>query len=96
MEQTIGSAQFLNGEGKITQLPARGKAKRAVLEYLAAKFELSRDYTEQEVNELCGQWHTFGDYFLLRRELIDNALMDRTRDGRKYWRVRRETPESDG
>lgn len=94
MEQKIRITQFLDGEGKITQLPGRQKVKQAVLEYLAAKFELGRGYTERQINEVCGQWHTFGDYFLLRRELVDNGLMDRERDGSRYWRVWEEAPAS--
>lgn len=78
--------RFLDGEGKIKQLPAKKDAKLIVLAYLAEKFAAGRDYTEIEVNAIIDSWHTFGDYFLLRRELIDNGLMERTRDGARYWK----------
>lgn len=87
MEQTIKIKQFLDSTGKITQLPQRQKAKHALLEYLTEKFEPGRTYSEREVNSICNQWHTFGDYFLLRRELVDHGLLCREQDGSHYWRT---------
>ena len=79
-------AAFLNEEGKIKQLPAKHKLRMEVLAYLAEKFQADRDYTEKEVNALIDQWHTFADYFLLRRELIDHHFLCRTSDGVRYWK----------
>lgn len=78
--------RFIDEEGKIKQLPAKKEPRLAVLAYLAEKFEAGRDYTEKEVNAIIENWHTFGDYFLLRRELIDSGLMRRERDGSRYWK----------
>lgn len=78
--------RFLDEEGMIAQLPAKGKPRLDVLEYLAEKFETGRDYREKEVNAIISGWHTFGDYFLLRRELIDHRLLLRTPDGSRYWK----------
>jgi len=77
---------FLDDKGRIKQLPSRGKPRSAVLEYLATKFSSDKDYTEKEVNAIIDNWHTFGDYFLLRRELIDYQFLCRTRDGARYWK----------
>lgn len=55
------------------------------LEFLAAKFEMGREYSEKEVNEILNQNHTFGDPALLRRELYMKKLLDRTPDGSRYW-----------
>lgn len=87
MEPKIKINQFLDNSGKIKQLPQKAKVRYAVLEYLVGKFEADFVYTERQVNEICNQWHTFGDYYLLRRELIDHDLLCRERDGSKYWRV---------
>ncbi len=57
-----------------------------VLSYLAEKFEVNRDYTEKEVNCICDEWHTFSDYFILRRELVDNGLLCREPSGSRYWK----------
>ena len=87
MEQTIKIKQFLDSDGKITQLPQKQKVKRALLEYLTGKFEPGHIYSEREINDVCSRWHTFGDYFLLRRELVDYGLICRKRDGSHYWRA---------
>jgi hypothetical protein len=77
---------FLDDEGKIKKLPSKGETRRAVLAYLATKFSPDRDYNEKEVNAIIDVWHTFGDYFLLRRELIDHQFLSRTRDCARYWK----------
>lgn len=87
MEKIIKIKQYLDSSGKITQLPKKQKARRALLEYLIGKFDLGRTYSEREVNDICSEWHTFGDYFLLRRELVDHDLLCRERDGSRYWRA---------
>ena len=51
---------------------------------------LFRSYTEKEVNALLDERHTFGDFFLLRRELCDSGLLQRERDGSRYWRPQKE------
>jgi len=86
MEKEINIRPFLDGKGKITQLPKKLKVRLIVLAYLAEKFEIGRDYSEREVNAVCDAWHTFGDFFQLRRELVDYGLLNRERDGTRYWR----------
>lgn len=78
--------RFINEAGRITQLPRRRRERLALLTYLAEKFEPYTVYTERQVNQICDQWHTFGDYFLLRRELVDSGLLCRERDGSRYRR----------
>jgi hypothetical protein len=78
-------SRFLE-DGKIKQLPVKETYRRYVLQYLASKFEAETEYTEGRVNAIIDEWHTFGDYFLLRRELINSGLMKRLPDGSKYWR----------
>ncbi len=77
--------RFLEGE-RIRQLPTKGAHRLLVLKYLASKFETGRDYTEGQVNAIIDDWHTFGDYFILRRELIDCGLLRRLPNGSRYWR----------
>lgn len=86
MEQMIEINKFLNDSGKIIQLPQKKSTKTAVLSYLAEKFKADHDYTEKEVNSVCESWSTFGDFFLLRRELIDSGLLCREPDGSRYWK----------
>ena len=87
MEQKeLDIARFLDADGKIAFLPKKRPLRAAVLRYLAEKFEIGRDYKEREVNAIVDQWHTFGDLFLLRREMIEAGVMRRERDGSRYWR----------
>lgn len=90
MEQNINITRFLDSDGKIKQLSQKKKFRVATLCYLAEKFESNRNYTEKEVNAICNEWHTFEDYFLLRRELVDNGLLCRELDCTRYWK-----PEND-
>ena len=90
MPATIRISQFLDDEGRVIQLPKKQTARRAVLAYLAGKFDLDTDYTEKQVNILCNSWHTFGDPCFIRRELVDNGLLDRENDCSRYWRVAEE------
>jgi len=83
-------AVFLDDEGSIKQYPAAAKKKVLVIEYLAGKFEKDRIYTEKEVNAIINQWHTFGDYFLLRRMLIEYGFMGRKPNGSEYWVIKRQ------
>jgi hypothetical protein len=62
--------------GRLKALPVRAWQRRAVLEYLAARFDAGIDYPEAEVNDLLGQFHE--DYASLRRCLIDEGLLTRS------------------
>ena len=95
MERKINIEPFLNGEGQLTQLPQKQKVRQVLLAYLAGKFDPERMYNEREVNVICEDWHTFGDYFLLRRELVEHGLLCRKRDGSAYWRAPILTPEAE-
>jgi hypothetical protein len=75
---------FVDDEGRLAQWPVRQKVQRMATAYLASKFEPSREYSEREVNELLLDWHTFGDWALLRRLLCDWRHMERERDGSRY------------
>ena len=78
--------RFLDESGCLIGWPSKKPLKAAALRYLGTKFAFGRFYTEKEVNARIGEWHTFGDYFLLRRELIESAILLRERDGSKYWK----------
>ena len=77
---------FLDDKGKVKQFPMKNGPKRAVLGYLAEKFDVGIDYTEKEVNAILQSWHTFSDFHLLRRELIDGEFLCRTNSGSRYWK----------
>ena len=88
---------FLDASGKLTAFPAKRKMKIYCLFYLAQKFETEKEYTEQEINNVLLDWHTFADPATLRRELYDYRFLDRSLDGKVYRLAERQpTPEELG
>jgi hypothetical protein len=83
--QTIDS--FLDSENRITKWPSKMAMKIEVIKYMAQFFEKNITYTEKEVNAIISKHHTFNDYFMLRRGLIDYKLLARTRNGSEYWKL---------
>lgn len=94
MNSTLNIARFLDDCGKITQLSRKRELRIATLSYLSEKFSEHILYTEKEVNQICNEWHTFGDYFILRRELIDNGFLCRNPNGSTYWKTQQNEEES--
>jgi RimJ/RimL family protein N-acetyltransferase len=94
MKRSTGQ-RFLNSDGRLEQWPSHRDDKLLVLAYLASKFDPDTTYTEREVNELLNEWHTFGDWPLLRRELFDRGFIDRNRDGTNYHLRKIPTPLDD-
>lgn len=84
MELTHILRNFLDLDGKLAAFPAKRKMKLYALLYLAQRIPADTDFTEQEVNGILLDWHTFADPATLRRELYDYRFLDRSRDGKVY------------
>ena len=82
--------RFLEDDGKIKIWPSKKDVKIEILKYLSSNFEYDKFYTEKEVNAIIDENHTFNDYFLLRRGMVDYKFLSRTKDGAKYWRNKNE------
>lgn len=80
---------FLDPNRKLRSWPAKRTNQRMVVEYLCTNFAEGMEYTEAEINEIIKDNHTFNDHCFLRRELVENRLLGRTSDGRKYWKIPR-------
>jgi biotin operon repressor len=76
-------ANFLDAEGKLTQIPAQRKKRYAVLAWLVRQLEEDRRYTEAEINAFLKRFHW--DSATLRREFIMNRMMQR--EAGIYWRL---------
>jgi hypothetical protein len=74
-EQAAVLRNFVDGEGRIRELPARAAKRELVLEYAAARFEPNREYAEREVNDALLE--LYDDYVTLRRYLADAGLLTR-------------------
>jgi hypothetical protein len=69
-------------ENRLTKIPEVRKKRDVVLRWLVTHFEHGRRYSEREVNEVIGRFHS--DFATLRRELIGAHLMERAEG--IYWR----------
>lgn len=54
--------------------------------YIASQIETGRKYTEREINEAINKICCFQDVALLRREMYDYRFINRTLDGKSYWK----------
>jgi hypothetical protein len=77
---------FLDENLKLKVWPSKPEKKQLAVEYLASKFEFDKEYMEKEISEIIKQNHTFNDHPMLRRELVNRKLLERTPNGAKYWR----------
>ncbi|MGV9314699.1 DUF2087 domain-containing protein [Streptomyces sp. NPDC003691] len=75
----------LFSNGRLTAVPRKVARRRELLEHLAGTlFDTGREYGESEVNERLGR--VYDDHAALRRYLVTEGLLRRSRDGRAYWR----------
>ncbi len=74
----------LEPDGTIKRLPSQPGQLKVILNYLVQTFTPGVDYTEKEVNTIIRRFHV--DVSGLRRDLVDAGLLDRERDGSRYWR----------
>jgi hypothetical protein len=73
---------YLDGE-RVKAIPAQYKKQKVLLEWMLAKFEDGRRYSESEINEIIKRHHPDSAWF--RRSFIDQKLM--ARENGIYWRL---------
>jgi hypothetical protein len=77
---------YLNEEGKLKAFPSKRKLKIAAMFYIASSIDDNVKYSEKEMNELINKKCCFNDAALLRREMYDYRFINRSLDGRTYWK----------
>jgi hypothetical protein len=77
-------AALLNQDGTIKTIPVQPSKLRIILDYLINAFTAGANYSEQEVNVILAHFHP--DTAALRRYLIDAGMLERERNGSRYWR----------
>lgn len=82
--------RFLDTEGRIERYPVRMSERRALLGYIAER-ALPRGVVvdEEGINARLLPYAPGGDVAVLRRYLVDHALMERTPTGSEYARTER-------
>lgn len=69
---------------KLKVFSKKEKKKIVILRQVAAQFASGRSYTEPEVNAILKE--IWADYATMRRYLVEYGYLDRTRDGKAYWK----------
>lgn len=77
---------FLNEQEQLISLPAKNQKKLLAIWYLAERIPARRTFTEAEINDAIDDQTTFRDHATFRRELYNHHLLDRTNDGKTYWK----------
>jgi hypothetical protein len=73
----------LEPDGTIKRLPSQPSKLKVILDYLIQAFTPGTNYTEKEVNTIIRRFYV--DVSGLRRDLVDAGLLNRERDGSRYW-----------
>ncbi|MFB7885443.1 DUF2087 domain-containing protein [Microbacterium sp. NPDC056057] len=81
-----GPQRFLTADGRIDRYPAQQGDRDELLRWIADRaFRAGEVLTEKQTNERLAPFT--GDVAVLRRYLVDAALLERTRSGSEYARV---------
>jgi len=77
-------SRYFDGNGNliIKNFPAKEKKKIIILQKLVENFQPSRNYSEQEVNEILQRYYE--DFVTVRRYLIQYGFMARDKTGANY------------
>ena len=81
---------FIDQHGRVHAFSPKRNEQQPVLDYLFAKIETGREYTEPEISHLIASWLVTSrhgpDYVTMRRALVEERGLKRTKDGARYWR----------
>jgi hypothetical protein len=83
---------YTHQDGSLKMIPTKSKKIIAVLDYLILSFEKGIEYSEVQVNEILDRYYP--DPTTLRRYLIDNGYLGRSKNGSRYWVIDSQDPET--
>lgn len=85
MQDNIDSIrQYLDSCNRPKSWLSKRKSKDLALKFLGRHFEHGKTYSHLELSNLLNSLHSFNDCALLRRELYETRILDRTPDCTKY------------
>jgi hypothetical protein len=92
LQRVVKVARYFDDAGRLLRWPSRRALQELCLWALWSRLPARQMFTEREISDLLTQWHTFGDYALLRRALYDFRLVQRSMGGRDYKRIEQKPP----
>jgi len=85
----VGPVRFLGPDGRIDRYPLRAADRTELLTWIADRaFDDDALLSESDVNTRLESYAPGGDVAALRRHLVDHQLLERTRSGSQYGRVK--------
>lgn len=86
------TARHFDGDGLLVRWPGKFSEQQLCLWVMWSRLPARQGMTEKQVNAALTAAHRFGDYALIRRELVDGGWLERRRDGSAYCRVEQRPP----
>lgn len=86
--------RHFDAQGRLQRWPGKFSEQQPCLWTIWARIPAGRDLSEKAVNEYIRRAECFGDHVLLRRELVNYRLLQRTDDGSVYQRCEQPVPEA--
>lgn len=80
-------ARYYDATGRLVRWPPKESHRQICLWALWSHLPPRQTLSEKAINAVIEGNHLFGDYALLRREMVGRAMLWRTRDGREYRRI---------
>jgi hypothetical protein len=82
-----------DGVGRLQRWPNK-RAEQVLVSWVVwSMLPEGTRFSEAEINTMLGGWHDLGDQALLRRELVDLGLLQRTPTGSIYRRANPPVPD---
>lgn len=85
--------RFFDAKGRLVQWPAKASQRMLCLWVIWVRIPPRKPLTEEQLNRLLKSEHLFSDPALLRRELFDRRMVNRTPDCREYRRIEQRPPD---
>jgi len=84
--------RHFDAEGRMIRWPGRTNHQDLCLWVIWSAIPAKERFSEREINQFIIDGHLFGDHAILRRSLVDAAMLARTPDGRIYRRIEKQPP----
>ena len=78
--------------GRLQRWPKKRSEQILALWIVWSFLPKNQQFTELDINSMLGGWHDLGDHALLRRDLVDLGLLQRTPNGAIYRAANAEVP----